>query len=88
MLFGLILNRQSLFLDFSTRDALRLMLPECLLIFIFFRAVFTKGGFFSESAMCFSNLPISKKKLLSNVIGGKFKFQAQDSSLEYFFLRF
>ena len=49
----------------------------------------TKGGFFSESAMCLSNLQISKniysKKTIMNL---KFKFQAQDSFLEYFFWRF
>ena len=38
-----------------------------------------KGGFFSESAMKFFHF---------TVIGGKFKFQAQDSFLEFFFLRF
>ena len=57
--------------------------------------VLAKGGFFSESAIGFSNLQISKKKYSkkttlnlkfkfpankSSVIGGKFKFQ------EYFFL--
>jgi hypothetical protein len=59
-----------------------------------------KGGFFSESAMRFSNLQISKKiysKSLScawnlnklfTVMGGQFKFQVQDSDLEFFFLRF
>ena len=53
-----------------------------------------KGGFFSESAMCFSNLPILKKhyyKSLSRTlnlnfppitVNNKFKFQAQDSNLE------
>ena len=40
-----------------------------------------KGGFFSESAILFSDLQISRQKHLT-VIGGKFKFQAQDSFLE------
>ena len=53
-----------------------------------------KGGFFSESEIRFSNLPISKKnynkklswawnlnKLFTDM-GGNFKFQAQDSFLE------
>ena len=56
-----------------------------------------KGGFFSESEICFSNLSISQKNYskklfwacnlnnLFNVMGGNFKFQAQDSFLEYFF---
>ena len=52
--------------------------------------------------MCFLDLQISKKNIpksyprleiwisrqLYTVIGGKFKFQAEDSFLEYFFLRF
>ena len=64
---------------------------------------FTKGGFFSESAMCFSNLQTSKSPNLKNkniqktililkfecccftAIGGKFRFQVQDSFLEYFY---
>jgi hypothetical protein len=56
-----------------------------------------KGGFISESGICFSNLQISKKDIpkiypeleiqisrqqQQNVIGGKFKFQAQDRFLE------
>ena len=56
-----------------------------------------KGGFFSESAMYFLDLQISKKNIPkktilslkfkfptnnSTVIGRKFKFQAQDSFLE------
>ena len=56
---------------------------------------FTKGGFFSESEIRSSNLQISKmnyskslswtwilNKLLT-LLGGKFKFQAQDSNLEF-----
>ena len=60
------------------------------------------GAFFSESAMCFSNLQSSKKVIPNNypeklnlnflpiTVNNKFKFQAQDSNLEYifFFLRF
>ena len=54
----------------------------------------SKGCFFSESASCFFNLQISKKNipkklswagilnLLFTIIGGKFKFQAQDRFLE------
>ena len=61
--------------------------------------MFTKGGLFLESAIRFSNLQISKKKIQktilnlkfkfptkNTVIGGKFKFQVQDSFLEYSFL--
>ena len=63
----------------------------------FLKNEITKGGFFSESAIRFSNLPIFKKKyskklssawnlnLLFTVIGGKFKFKFQDSFLEYFY---
>ena len=59
-----------------------------------------KGGFYSESAIRFLDLQISKTKyseklswawnlnLLFTVFGGKFKFQAQDSFSEYFFWRF
>ena len=51
--------------------------------------VFAKGGFFSESAFRFSNLPISKKKNSrpkhNTVMGGNSKFQVQDSFLEYLF---
>ena len=59
----------------------------------------SKGGFFSESAICFPNLQkiysknypeleikISRQYHFS-VLGGKFQFQAQDSFLEYFFWR-
>ena len=43
-----------------------------------------KVAFFSESAMCFS---ISKKELFQiTILNLKFKFQGQDSFLEYFFL--
>ena len=57
-----------------------------------------KGGFYLEREMRFSNLQISKEiysKSLSwawnlnelfTVFGGKFKFQVQDSDLEYFVL--
>ena len=60
----------------------------------------TKGGFFSESAICFSNLQISQKKYSKKlfwawnlnfppiIANTKFKFQAQDSFLEYSFWRF
>ena len=56
-----------------------------------------KGGFFSESPMCFSNLQISKKNYSKSLswtwnlnfppitVNNKFKFQAQDSNLEYFY---
>ena len=57
----------------------------------------TKGAFFSESEIRFSNFPISQKnyskklswawnlnKLFTDM-GGNFQFQAQDSFLEYFF---
>ena len=53
----------------------------------------TKGGFFSESAICFSNLPISKyisknypeleiqnsRPYQNTFMAGNFKFQVQDS---------
>ena len=57
-----------------------------------------KGGFYSESEIRFLDIQISKTKyseklswawnlnLLFTVFGGKFKFQAQDSFSEYFFL--
>ena len=45
-----------------------------------------KGVFFSESAIRFSDLQISKKKIFQKtILSLKFKFQAQDSFLEYFF---
>ena len=53
-----------------------------------------KGSFYSESAMRLSNLQHNYSKSLSwawnlnklfTVFGGKFKFQGQDSDLEYFF---
>ena len=54
-----------------------------------------KGGFVSESVMCFSNLQISKQsysnipKTIQNIqyvtVNNKFKFQAQDSNLKYFY---
>ena len=56
-----------------------------------------KGVFFSESAMCFSHCQNKYSKSLSwawnlnklfTVMGGKFKFQVQDSDLEYLFWRF
>ena len=61
-----------------------------------------KGGFFSESAIRFSNLPLSKKNSPRNypelkskipahnthitVMGRNFKFQVQDSFFGIFFL--
>ena len=53
---------------------------------------YAKGSFYSESAIRFSNLQkkifqitiLSLKAFLFTVIGGKFKFQVQDSDLEYF----
>ena len=65
-----------------------------------FHDIKLKGGFYSESAIRFLDLQISKTKyseklswawnlnLLFTVFGGKFKFQAQDSFSEYFFWRF
>ena len=59
-----------------------------------FACLFIKGGFFSESEIRFSNLPISQKNYSKNlswawnlnklftVMGGNFKFQVQDSDLE------
>ena len=44
-----------------------------------------KGGFFSESAMCFLNLQISKKIFQKTNLNLKLKFQAQDRFLEYFY---
>jgi hypothetical protein len=53
-----------------------------------------KGDFSSESAIRFSNLQIFKIKIFQKtilslkfefVIGGKSKFQVQDSFLEYFY---
>ena len=61
------------------------------------RKSITKGDFFSESAMCFSHFQNEYFKSLSwawnlnklfTVMGGKFKFQVQDSDLEYLFCRF
>ena len=57
----------------------------------------TKGGFFSESAICFSNLQKKYSKKLSwtwnlnfppITVNNKFKFQVQNSNLEDFFWRF
>ena len=46
----------------------------------------TKGGFFSESAIRFLDLQILKKKYSKKtILSLKFKIQAQDSFLEYFF---
>ena len=45
----------------------------------------SKGGFFSESAMCFLDLQISKKIFQKTILSSKFKFQVQDSFLEYIF---
>ena len=56
-----------------------------------------KGSFFSESAMCFSNLQNEYSKSLSwtwslnlppLTVKNLFEFQAQDSDLEYLFWRF
>ena len=53
-----------------------------------------KGGFFSKSAMCFSHCQNKYSKSVSwawnlnklfSVMGGKFKFQVQESDLEYLF---
>ena len=56
-----------------------------------------KGGFFSESEIRFSNLPISQKNYSKKLswawnlkfppisVNNLFKFKAQDSFLEYFF---
>ena len=50
---------------------------------------FIKGGFFSESAMCFFKSPNLQKKIFQKtILSLKFKFQVQDSFLEYFFWRF
>ena len=63
-------------------------------MFVYCHNELHKGGFFSESAFHFLHLQISKKKIFQKtilslkfefVIGGEFKFQAQDSYLEYFF---
>ena len=46
----------------------------------FYIKFIAKGGFFSESKIPFSNLPISKKKYSKKtILNLKFKFQAQDS---------
>ena len=45
-----------------------------------------KGGFFLESAMCFSNL--QRNIFQKTILNLKFKFRTQDSFLEYFFWRF
>ena len=56
-----------------------------------------KMTFFSESTMCFSYLQISKKNIPNHypeplysspmtVVNKKFKFQAQESNMEYIFL--
>ena len=56
-----------------------------------------KGGFFSESPICFSNLQkniqitilsLKFKFVVYCFIAGKFKFKVQGSDLEYFFWRF
>ena len=47
-----------------------------------FSLVPPKGGFFQKVWFVFLNLQISKKPILSS----KFKFQVQDSFLEYIFL--
>ena len=40
-----------------------------------------KGGFFSESAMCFLNLQISKKILQKTILSLKFKFPTNNTLL-------
>ena len=48
--------------------------------------LFSKGGFFSESVIGFSDLQISKKKMFQKtILSLKFKFQVHDSFFEYFF---
>ena len=48
-----------------------------------------KDGFSSESATRFSNLQTSKKNIFQKtILSLKFKFQVQDSFLEYFYWRF
>ena len=58
--------------------------------------VITKGVFFSESAIGFSNLPLSEKIFQITILSLKFEFvvycywrkfkiQVQDSDLEYIF---
>ena len=43
--------------------------------YIFYSAMKAKGGFFSESAMYFSNLPISQRKIFhKTVLSLKFEF--------------
>ena len=43
------------------------------------RLMTTKGGFFSESVMCFLNLPISKIKIFQKtILHLKFKFPANN----------
>ena len=54
--------------------------------------IITKDGFSSESAIRFSNLQISKIKILQmtwnlNSIQFQFRFQAQDGDLEHSFFR-
>ena len=51
------------------------------------RFIAAKGGFFSESPKNYPELEIWISQQQLSVIGGKFKFQAQDSFLEHFFWR-
>ena len=44
-----------------------------------------KGGFFSEIETRFSNLQKTILSLKFEFVGGKFKFQVQDTFLEYFY---
>ena len=47
-----------------------------------FGADFAKGGFFSESVMCFLDLQTSKKKIFQKtILSLKFKFPANNSIL-------
>ena len=46
-------------------------------------SLYAKGGFFSESAIRFSNL--QRKIFQKTILNLKFKFQAPDSFMEYFF---
>ena len=49
--------------------------------------IVTKGGFFSESAICFFKSPNLQKKIFQKTtLSLKFKFLVQDSFLEYIFL--
>ena len=63
-------------------NSLRSSLPALALLMTNFMVCTPKfkGGFFSESAMCFSNLQISKNKMFQNtILNLKFKFPANIS---------